>query len=119
MSMKKVRGENKVFEYGKHKGKAITEVPDDYIWYVSQSWQDDKFGVFRPVATEEIRRRGLLQKAEIHNSDIRFGKYKGQPLSNVPDEYLDWILSEKYETHHQELRRKASIESKRRRGESD
>ena len=32
------------------------------------------------------------------NRSLRYGKYKDQPLSNVPEDYLQWLKRENLET---------------------
>ncbi|CAJ2501131.1 Uu.00g039840.m01.CDS01 [Anthostomella pinea] len=82
--------------FGKHAGKRLEEVPDDYIAWLK--------------AGEMINTNAAL-KAAVQEWDtiprvyhLCFGKYKGRTLDEVPPTYLNWLHDFGAEEGHDDLR---------------
>jgi len=48
---------------------------------------------FNKYQQKQLEKKPLGDKPVIYNDTMRFGKHKGKRLSEVPKQYLEWLVS--------------------------
>lgn len=72
--------------YGKHKGKAMFDVPAEYLlWLYDNNKCSEGVAQYIEKNKDEIKERANAEAAIIC---LPYGKYKGVEISKVPAEYL-------------------------------
>lgn len=76
--------------FGAYSGSCFEDVPADYLcWLYCEKAGDAREKVFLAILLEH-----LADRDDIGAYELPFGKHRGEALEDVPDGYLDWLLTE-------------------------
>ncbi|KAF2819409.1 hypothetical protein CC86DRAFT_413103 [Ophiobolus disseminans] len=94
------------FDFGKHIGKTLTEVPPDYISFLKQKGIVENKPALAVAVIEYERQasaRCTTSQPASANVTLKFGKHIGKTLQEVPSDYLAWLKSSSIYTDSQAL----------------
>lgn len=85
------------FDFGKHIGKTLSEVPADYIDFLKQRRIVESKPALAVAVIKherELSRSALVatsSRPEPTTFTLRFGKHKGKTIDEVPSDYVTWL----------------------------
>lgn len=96
------------FTFGRHAGTPIDEVDKNYIvWLKDRGLGEiNRYpGLLEAMLAWDEKERVYLRTAFAADAQytLRFGEYEGKPITDVPEEYIDWIIKERLHTRDEKL----------------
>ncbi|KAF1917385.1 hypothetical protein BDU57DRAFT_163561 [Ampelomyces quisqualis] len=84
------------FDFGKHIGLTLSEVPADYIRFLKQKGIVESKPALAVAVIKHEREQAICTQQRTSEPatsqyTLTFGKHTGKTLNEVPDSYIDWL----------------------------